>query len=193
MPLEAPAAPTLFTPANIKWGVGIVLVIAIIYIIGHVGAFMSSPMGQALSKAMGAAATLLTALASLPTWLLVGLGFAYLLGPAIMKMSGRDTRAVADAAVKGNETAKAKKAAGATDEDVEAFAAGKATKMVEIVRTKQSQESGGDVAKQEAAAQAQQNSAETAAAAAAESPSAAANDAAGREEASRDIPYEDID
>ena len=72
------------TPIQI--GVIIILALLLIYIFVHVKSLASSPLGQALTSLLGTAGTILTALASLPPWLIIGLGSAYLLGSAILKM-----------------------------------------------------------------------------------------------------------
>jgi hypothetical protein len=172
-----------------RWGAGVVLVIVIVYFIAHVGAFMSSPLGQALSKAAGAAAAVLAALASLPTWLLIGLGAAYLMGPAILKMAGSAVRELGAAAGKGNEAARAKKAAGASDTEVEAYAGGVATESIELIRTKQARAAGSDADTAQRLTQAQQSSA-AARAAVAGDPARQVADEEGREDARSEIPVE---
>jgi len=52
-------------------------------------------MGKAISSVMGEAEKVLTSIASLPPWVLIGIGSAYLFGDAVLKMSGSDVMKLA--------------------------------------------------------------------------------------------------
>lgn len=180
---EAPAAP----PNYLRWGIGIVVVIFIIYVVTSVKAFSDSPVGQAISAALGAAGAILTALAGLPAWVLVGLGFAYLLGPAIVKMAGPRVRDLAAAAQKGNAEAAAAKAAGRSQDEIDAYARGVATEAVKLIRDADAAAAGAPQDAQERAAQAEQAAASAQAEAAGKGPEVAAADESGREVARETI------
>ena len=82
----------------------IIACIVFAYVLFHIKKFTSSPMGKAISSVMGEAEKALTAIASLPPWLLIGLGSAYLFGDAVLKMSGSDVIKLARSSNSINES-----------------------------------------------------------------------------------------
>lgn len=61
-------------------------------------------MGKAISSVMGEAEKVLTSIASLPPWVLIGIGSAYLFGDAVLKMSGSDVMKLARSSNSINES-----------------------------------------------------------------------------------------
>lgn len=88
---------------NIKTGIAIAGVLLLIYIIVSAKKFLNSPVGSALSKLLGEAGALLTALASLPPWLLIGLGATALLGYAVLKLSPSSVKDMAKSVKEAND------------------------------------------------------------------------------------------
>lgn len=125
----------LSSSSAIRWGLGIVAIILIIYIFATVRSIMNGPVGQAVGNIIGAAGGILAAIAGLPPWLLIGLGFAYLLSPAILKMGGAAARQLSTAVKDGN--AKVESLKGSRSQDyLDAYAKGMASEA--IVRIRQS-------------------------------------------------------
>lgn len=144
----------LASPSYIRWGLGIVAVAVLIYIVAAMRSVANGPVGQQIGNLLGTAGSLLAALASLPPWLLVGLGFAYLLGPAILKMSGAVARRFGTSVKEGNSKAEAFKAEGRSQEFVDAYAKGLASEVVNLVRQELAAAAGSSQAAQERAAEA---------------------------------------
>jgi hypothetical protein len=61
-------------------------------------------MGKAISSVMGEAEKVLTSIANLPSWVLIGIGSAYLFGDAVLKMSGSDVMKLARSSNSINES-----------------------------------------------------------------------------------------
>jgi Sec-independent protein translocase protein TatA len=138
----APAGAGANLTQKLRLGGAVVGLLLLVYVIAHVSSFMSSPMGQALKALASAAAGILTALAGLPPWLLIGLGAAFLFGPAVMKMAGSLVRTIAEVSKGGNDAAKDLEAKGVPKEAIEALAKGAASQAVERARELQYEQSG---------------------------------------------------
>jgi len=82
----------------------IIACIVFAYVLFHIKKFSSSPMGKAISSVMGEAEKVLTSIASLPPWVLIGIGSAYLFGDAVLKMSGSDVMKLARSSNSINES-----------------------------------------------------------------------------------------
>jgi len=82
----------------------IIACIVFAYVLFHIKKFSSSPMGKAISSVMGEAEKVLTSIANLPSWVLIGIGSAYLFGDAVLKMSGSDVMKLARSSNSINES-----------------------------------------------------------------------------------------
>jgi len=124
----------LSASSSVRWGIGIVVVIIIIYIVASVRSVANGPVGQAVGNILGTAGGVLAAIAGLPPWLLIGLGITYLLSPAILKMGGAATRQLSTAVKEGN--AKVESLRGTQSQDyLDAYARALATESVVRIRT----------------------------------------------------------
>lgn len=85
-------------PRNIKMGLAVVGCLFVIYIIVKYNKFTNSPVGKALGAILTGAEKILTALASLPPWALIGILATGLFGTAIMKMRSSNITDMAKAA-----------------------------------------------------------------------------------------------
>jgi hypothetical protein len=117
------------SPVSLKMGMAIVGCLILIYIIFRYKKFSDSPMGKALGTILTAAEKMLTALASLPPWLLIGLVCAGLFGEAIMKMGASSVLALGKAADAINDALET-----VEPESVEAVAKSAASQLHENVR-----------------------------------------------------------
>lgn len=83
--------------ANIKLAIGVAALLLVIYLYSKYRQFAASPVGNAIGKILGGAAAMLTWVAGLPSWLLIGGLALYLLGPAIYKLAtGAQTKQLAE-------------------------------------------------------------------------------------------------
>lgn len=126
----------LGSSSAVRWGLGIVAVIVIIYVVASIRSVANGPVGQAIGSILGTAGGILAAIASLPPWLLIGLGFAYLLAPAVLKMGGAAARQLGAAVKDGNATIESLKGT-KSEEYLDAYAKGLASEAVVSIRTMQ--------------------------------------------------------
>lgn len=132
---SAAASAYLSSSSSVRWGLGIVAVIVLIYVVAMVRSVANGPVGQAIGSLLGTAGGILAAIASLPPWLLIGLGFAYLLGPAVLKMGGAATRQLSAVVKQGNAATEDLKNAGEPQEYLDSYAKAIATESVLKIRT----------------------------------------------------------
>jgi hypothetical protein len=121
---------------NIKTGIAIAGALLLIYIIFSMKKFLNSPVGSALSKLLTEAGALLTALASLPPWLLIGLGATYLLGYAVLKLSPSSVKDLVKSVKEANDKI-AKDGDITSPEAIDAAGKGAAGVIVEDALTKE--------------------------------------------------------
>jgi hypothetical protein len=180
----------LSSSSSVRWGLGIVAVIVLIYIVASVRSVMAGPVGQAIGSLLGTAGSVLAAIAGLPPWLLIGFGLAYLLGPAILKMGGALTRQLSSAIKEGNASVDALDAKSETYS--KAYVDALATRLVETIRTAQADAAGAGQAEQERRATAVEARAAASSAAAAEGTDGIAGDQDGEARADEIMPVEEV-
>lgn len=86
-PLPPAATAAAGMGLKLKVAAGIAVLLVLIYIYAKYKEFSTSPVGNAINKILGAAGAVLTWLAGLPNWLLIGALSLMLLGPAIYKLA----------------------------------------------------------------------------------------------------------
>lgn len=82
---------------NIKFAIGVAALLLVIYLYSKYKQFAATPVGKSIGKILGAAAAVLTWIAGLPSWLLIGSLALYLMGPAVYKLAtGAQTKQLAE-------------------------------------------------------------------------------------------------
>jgi len=115
----------------------------------QVRSIMNGPVGQAVGDLLGTAGNVVTAIAGLPTWLLIGLGAAYLLGPAVLKMARSVSQSFSTAVKEGNAAAVEQRNKGAKPAEVKAYAEGLASEAIRTIRQQAVEAGGGTQAAQQ--------------------------------------------